>query len=660
MISIDTETTGIDFAHGALPYLVTICDHDQQQRFWEWDVDPLTRKPLLIYKDIKEIYKAVTEEKDKLIFQNATFDTKAISIIIPKLKWDWEKIEDTFYSAHLLASNHQKDLTSLCLEYLGINIEPYELTVEKAVLEAKKIITKKYPDWQLAKEGRADMPSAKKKVWKYDMWLPRAVAKAEGYVEDHPWWTVTSIYANVDSSATIYLWQKHKQILEDRKLGKIYRERLKLLPLVSSMQQKGITLSRTRLDELYDKFSKGAGICEAECLRLSDNEIEKLPLNGISNDLKKVLTEKFELVSTKTTKKGNDSYDKYVMDEWLIKLDPKRRAYKFVDNLKRYRQQKTAVSFLKSYRKFGIPLDDVFNVIFCSLNPCGTDTTRWSSSNPNQMQISKLSEYNLRYCFGPKEGREWWALDYDNLELRLPAYESGEQMMIQIFEEPDKAPYFGSYHLLIFDLLHPDKWNRNDPKGLLKAKEEYKSTWYGWTKNFNFATQYGAQEGSGTADQAAHVPGAQRMIGKKLKKVEALTNKYIAMANDLGYVETIPDKEIDPERGYPLLCTRSAWGRVKPTLPFSYHIQGTACWVMMRAMIKVKVYLDAIENFDGHIIMNVHDELVLDFPKKENRGNLPIVNKVRTIMESIGKCVGVPLTCGVDFHPETWAKGLAL
>ena len=75
-----------------------------------------------------------------------------------------------------------------------------------------------------------------------------------------------------------------------------------------------------------------------------------------------------------------------------------------------------------------------------------------------------------------------------------PAYEAGEEEMISLFEKPDEPPYFGSNHLLAFDILHPDKWDRDDPEGLLKAKKEYASTWYQWTKNGNFAVQYGAME----------------------------------------------------------------------------------------------------------------------------------------------------------------------
>ena len=81
---------------------------------------------------------------------------------------------------------------------------------------------------------------------------------------------------------------------------------------------------------------------------------------------------------------------------------------------------------------------------------------------------------------------------------------------------------------------------------------------------------------------------------------------------------------------------------------------------MMRAMVKVQAYLDTLNRRKGskgyHIIANVHDEIVLDFPQKKGRGNLPIVNRVRKLLESIGPDVGVVLTCGADCHPNNWSE----
>ena len=74
---------------------------------------------------------------------------------------------------------------------------------------------------------------------------------------------------------------------------------------------------------------------------------------------------------------------------------------------------------------------------------------------------------------------------------------------------------------------------------------------------------------------------------------------------------------------------------------------------MMMAMNRVQPYLKTLGS-EYYMIMQVHDELVFDFPLKKNKGNLPKINKIRKIMEQQGDNVGVVLTCGVDYHPNDW------
>ena len=83
---------------------------------------------------------------------------------------------------------------------------------------------------------------------------------------------------------------------------------------------------------------------------------------------------------------------------------------------------------------------------------------------------------------------------------------------------------------------------------------------------------------------------------------------------------------------------------------------------MMRAMIEIQKYFDENGLDDYYMVMNVHDEIVFDFPYKENNGNLPIIRDIQAIMESIGNDLipKVKLTVGVDYHPNNWAEGIAL
>jgi len=623
-----------------------MCDGDGNVSYWEAYVDPLTREPQWDAASLVEI-QGLIDEADELILQNTKFDFHALETIGIELPL-FSKVKDTLIAGHLLCSNQPHDLTTMVMIYLRKNVQPLENLMEVAVKEAMKIVKREFPEWRLAKKGLEEMPSAKSKTWKYDAWLPRAVAKELGYPDDHDWWDITANYANCDSGSTFALYLRQKDLLISKGLWNIYLSRLSLLESMYKMECNGMAMSRSRTDELYARLVQESDQCASNCIDLADNEIEKLPVNGMSNDLRYVLFDKFGLKPIKKTKKGAPSGDKFVLDHWMATLPEQSRQWKFINNLRRYRRRKTAIGYIESYEKYWLPSDDYDTlVVYPSYNPTGTDTLRFSSQNPNAQQVSKQEDTNTRYCFGPAEGREWWAIDFSNLELRIPAYESNEQEMVFLFEHPDDPPYYGSYHMLVFDTLHPEKFAKHG----MDCKKEYADTWYQWTKNGNFAVQYGAVEKSGTADKAYHVPGAQKRIMSRFGNIKKLSRKWIDFANKYGYIETVPDKTVDPTKGYPLYCARTKWNKVLETVPLSYHVQGTAMWIASKAMIRCQAYLDKIQ-CDAKIIAQVHDEILFDFPV--DRGRL-YIRILQEIMEKSGDDIGVPLGTTVSYHPNNWA-----
>lgn len=577
------------------------------------------------------------------------------------------------------------------------------------------------------------LPSAKSssnrdednRIGNNDYWLPRTVARLDKLPKDHDWWTVLKEYADPDPTVTLHIKDVHMELLRQRNLEKIYEVRRKIPRINYMMESRGVSFSMERLKELRDEYTEGAKEAEAKCIALAGegpcldcikakekaakdeaagkvtkkpkkpkpckrcNGTGRAPLldalsTGVSNALRYTAFNHFKLSSPFKTDSGEPALNAKAVEFWKATLDSKSKPATFIRNMSGFRSRATAISFMNSYERFGVKYIPVkitdkvtgagWYILHPSLNPTGSNTLRWTSSNPNEQNISKKEGFNLRYCFGPLPGREWWSMDAQNIELRIPAYESGEQELIDLFERPNEPPYFGSNHMLIFHTLHPDKWNEQlrlvGPDKVAKTiKTMYASSWYQWTKNGNFAVQYGAMEESGTADAAYHIPGAQRIIQSRFTKQSALNQKCIEYAEEYGYVETIPDITVDPERGYPLLCTRTEWGRILPTVPLNYHVQGTAMWWMMKAMIRVQEYLDEVNKERGGdycMVMQVHDELVFDFPRsqrdptkmmsRKNLTNLFIVEECARLMKMGGNDIGLPTPVSVSYHPESWAK----
>lgn len=734
MISLDTETNGVDFRHGALPFLVTTCDTQGVIRYWQWDVDPIYREPIVPIEDLVAIRELI-ESEDTVVLQNPKFDCTALEHLYKKhnvpFTFPWPKVVDTLRAGHLLASNKPHNLTDMCLQYLGIDISPHEQRIKKACLSARNIARRQLPMWLIASEGQEGMPSAKgggKKAkkgvesdspWKFDMWLPRALAQhykwPDGH-ENYSWHILCATYANTDAEATLALWVAQSNELKRRGYTSIYREMIKSIPVAKDMEDYGVSMSEERLDELTDKFTKerdkSHSICVNIASRFSDRDglpfQLEMPKGASPNDSLRDLV--FNAMGIRgqpghKAKTAMPSLDVNSIQQYQNTLPRSSLQYLFLKSLTDKRKRDSALTYMSSYRRFWLPVSDKWYRLHPSLNPTGTATLRWSCSNPNEQNISKQKGFNLRYAFGPAPGREWWSLDAKNIELRIPFYEAQEEEGIALFERPDDAPYFGSNHLLVAHILHPKEFNEClsckackleiDPSGRNGEKycqcrikdamidgrvfkTRYASTLYQWVKNGNFAVQYGAidkTDGSGTADRAYHLPGAQRRIKARFRKLAALNDAQIAHAERFGYVETIPDRSVDPDKGYPLLCTRTEWGKILPTVPLNYHVQGTAMQWTTKAMVRVANKLKQWREemgFDGHLVMQVHDELVLDFPKskkhpKETKdeksifrtgmSNLWRIRIIQKLMERGGEDIGIPTPVSATYHEHTWDEG---
>lgn len=680
LVSLDTETTGLDLRHGARPFFVTTYTKKDSNIYWEWDVDPYTRKPIIPAQDREEIREHILSPHTKLVLHNSKFDFTALNSVGIweglDLEQIWENTYDTLTASHLLASNLPHDLTYLALQYLGVDIKPLEDKLKTAVLESKSVVKREFPKWKLAsKDLEEEMPSAKGTVWKYDTWLPRQAAEALNYPKDHYWHTVLADYANMDSTVTYHLWKLMRENIKNRQLMEIYKARLKCIPVIYHIEKMGVTVSKERLEEKNKEFGDKSKELGEFCVGVAESMDYQLtlPKSKANDSIRNFISEKLKLATPKTPT-GKVSLKFELMEPIINSLPPRSAAYHFMKAVQNKGKCDTALSYMSAYKRFGLALDkhiDYF-ILHPSLNATGTSTLRYSSSNPNEQNISKKKGFNLRYCFGPTPDREWWSLDAKNIELRIPAYEAGEAMMIQLFERPDDPPYYGSNHLLVSHILHPKLFEECvNEQGVIDGrifKKKYESTWYQWVKNGNFAVQYGAMEESGTADRAYHMKGAQNIVQGRFTEINKLNLRMIHSANKFGYVETIPDKTVDPNRGYPILCKRTQWGKVLATTPLNYHVQGTAMWWMMKAMIRCHELLSSWRNkgFNAYMVMQIHDEIVFDLPRSKvdpredptgGKSNLWRIRKLRETMEMSGEDIGIPTPVSCEYHSNNWSEG---
>lgn len=680
MLAIDTETTGLDLNHGCQAFLVVMAN-ESGSFYWRGSVNRKTRKVTFSKNQLEEIEKYIEEEIENaysganpnedscLIFHNAKFDLAALRSIgiEPKEHW-WDAIYDTSFQSHLVNSAEPHDLTYLARRYLKLDITPLEEAIDSCTKEARALSKSLRDPFAIASEEFVELlPSLKGKSHKCDMWLPGEIAKEFGYDSSHSWHTVLEEYAEADAVVTLELFKKFSSLIYSQGLENVHHSRRKLIRVIYEMELNGTTFNLDRLENLHKTLTSKVHETENKCLSIakkSGSVLTKLPKSGTTKEMRKMLFEDWKVpVLARSEKTNEPSLDKHVVEALLLSLKDEKHL-EFFKNLSLNRKSNTGLSYLQSYKKFGLKTKDKKTYkLHCSLNAIGQVTLRWSSSNPNEQNISKQkmgvegSEWSIRYCFGPPPGYEWWSLDYANIELRIPGYHAKEQLMIDLFEKPNDPPYYGSQHMLVASLLWPIEFQQ-----CLKNNEEfnkkYKATLYQWTKNGNFAVTYGALEEYGTADAAYHQKGAHTRVKQMFSNIEKFNQECINSANENGYVTTLYDYDVGGQ--YPIQTPRIYRGKARPTVPLNYVVQSTAMWCMGKAMIRVSDYLRTLPG-NCHIAMQIHDELVICMPKTKRPGaNLPKVRKIRQLMEQSGEDINIPLLVEYSYHPDNWGEEYVL
>lgn len=693
ILAIDSELTGLDWWHGSRAFYFTTCTDDGTQYNFRWRVDPYTRKIVPNPADLEHIWQLICEA-DLIVGQNIKTEAHALYFAGLRKPFPWHKVRDTLIGGHILASNMPHTLTDMVLQYLGEDIKPYEDALAEAVQECRRMCNlKSFKEEHgliaIAKEGRPDMPSASEKCWRLDYWLPYEMAALLKYPKDHPWWTVLEDYSNADSVHTLALWMgtgkgtvwegmehwiKNNPLAAPGDWGR-FLDNMEVARITFEMEQYGLTRSKSRSASLREEFEREEESHGNACLRIAKSMGFDLKMpngTGVNDSLREFVFGVMKLPVVEWTDGGKSgipqpSLNKDSMTEWLLTTEGDKAE--FIRNLVNKRAYSSAIKYSDTYDKYSIedkPGSDTVR-LHPNQNPVGTATTRLSSNNPNGQNLSKGKELDdgdkevasVRKGFGPAEGREWYSLDYENVELRLPGYFSQEESMIELFEHPDKPPYFGSYHMLNASLIYEDLfWPLADTKDAFK--KAYKNSWYKTLKNFGFAEQYDC--GESTGDRAARRKGsfAKKAVG--LPKLAACKKETLAYAHKYGIVRTLPDLSIPGDDGYPLMVGRYESGHIKATTPWNYKIQGSAGWAKKKAMVRIDKYLKECwkrEKFNGRMILDVHDELVFDFPAKRP-GNRDKIMEIKRLMEQSGTDIGIPLPVSVSFHPVNWYDEMPL
>ena len=252
-----------------------------------------------------------------------------------------------------------------------------------------------------------------------------------------------------------------------------------------------------------------------------------------------------------------------------------------------------------------------------------TATGRLSSTEPNLQNIPTRTELGseIRRLFVAEEGNVLVDADYSQIELRLLAHMAGDEAMQQAF------------------LSGADFHTVTAAKVFHVPETEVTHQMRSRAKAVNFGIVYGMSAFSLSQDIHVTVAEAKDYMERYFATypgVKQYMTDIVETAKAQGYVETLYHRRRAlPELKSANFVQRSFGERVALNMP----IQGTAADIMKLAMLRVYDRLRR-ENLQARLIMQVHDELIVECPEAEQEA---VEKLLRQEMEQVA-ALAVPLT----------------
>lgn len=407
---------------------------------------------------------------------------------------------------------------------------------------------------------------------------------------------------------------KIKENNQEHLLKKIEQPLSKVL---ADMELTGFLIDKEGLEDYGGELNQQLKAAEEEIYKLAGEEFN---INS-PKQLGIILFEKLNLPKGKKLKSGYSTGAQI--------LEKLRGYHPIINMILEYR----ALAKLKStYVDSMVNLITPRGRIHTSFNQTETRTGRISSAEPNLQNIPVRTERGrkLRKYFKSPEGSVLIDADYSQIELRVMAHISGDENMINAFKNDEDIHSITASQIFCV------------PVSMVTPEMRARS------KTVNFGILYGMSAFSLAQDLKISRFDAQNYINKYLEHYSGINNymnEIILLAKEQGYVETIfHRRRYLPELNSSNFLLRSFGERVARNMP----IQGSAADIIKIAMINVyKRLLD--EDFKSKIILQVHDELIIESPEDESE---EVKKLLKEEMENAVK-LNVPLEVHIAVG-KTW------
>ena len=411
--------------------------------------------------------------------------------------------------------------------------------------------------------------------------LARDAVGVEGGGPPHDGWSETAWQAVEVADLTAQVAAVMRTRIDEKHLGDIYRDvELPLAPLLYRMERAGMRVDTEVLAELSRNLGEQLGTLTGRICQMAGREFN-------INSPKQVAEcfEALNIVSGRKTSTGRVSTSKAVLEELALTHELPRLIIE-------YRELEKLKSVYTDALPHQVAAD---GRVHGQLNQTVAATGRLSSSDPNLQNIPIRTELGrqIRRAFVAEKGNKLISADYSQLELRLLAHITRDEVMLDAFQKGE------------------DIHNRTSRLVFGAQTESELKEARRFSKIVNFAIAY-AIEPWGLSQRV----GISRQEARKV-----IDDYYDTYKGVRRYMEEIPIQA--REQGF----VRSLYGRVRP-LPgindrngnirraaereaINMPIQGTASDIVKMAMLRADEAFQR-ENLQARMLMQVHDELLVE------------------------------------------------
>ena len=407
-----------------------------------------------------------------------------------------------------------------------------------------------------------------------------------------------------------------KERLEELGMWELYTDmEMPLVFTLAGMEMAGVKMNAEALMEYGNALA--VKIAELE-ERIYEQAGEKFNINS-PKQLGVILFEKMQLPGSKKTKTGYST-----SADVLEKLAPEQPI---IRDILEYR---TLAKLKSTYADGLLTCLDVDGRIRSTFQQTVTATGRLSSTEPNLQNIPIRMELGrlIRKVFVPQDGYVFVDADYSQIELRLLAHMSGDEVLINAYNEAQDIHRLTASQVFNVPFEEVTDLQRRNAKAV------------------NFGIVYGISSYGLSEDLSISPKEAKKYIDHYFEtypKIKEFLDGTVAKAKEEGCVRTLYNRRRPvPELSSSNFMQRAFGERIAMNSP----LQGTAADIMKIAMIRVDRRLRSMKS---RILLQVHDELLIETAPDE----LEAVKQI--LQEEMTGAAELSVNLEIDVHDgENW------